>query len=368
MGASFTNYQIHSTSVAAVKKALEPLTKSRAYISSEKNGWITVYDETSDEQSAALTRIGPALSKSLQTAVFAFLVYDSDVAMYWLYQNGTLEDEFNSAPDFFDEDLDEKSRDRVRGNANRLLPLCISGTAREQIEEVIHPEDGLPMMAEDILEDLARLLGIDDARISLGFTYFENEGEEILSDAGEYEPVGKKTARKKNPSPEKLNRPAPPMPEMFPLAIGMLTECWSGKHELALDSFRPILALTGAKPPEIDGMFDVFREECDRGARDLLKLSKLPDRPTIEELKAARDKGPESLAQLLTARTPTMLADIASNAVREGLEKFVAALLAEGLDPNSKDHDGDTLITSAENLGVNSRIYLMLKSAREKKP
>jgi hypothetical protein len=368
MGASFTNYQIRSTSVAAVKKALEPLIKSRAYISPEKNGWITVYDETSDERSEALTRIGPALSKSLETAVFAFLVYDSDVAMYWLYQNGTLEDEFNSAPDYFEEDVDENSRDRVRGNADRLQPLCIPDTTREQIEEVIHPADGLPLMAEDIFGYLARLLGIDDARISLGFTYFEDEAEEILSDAREYEPVGKKSARKKNPSPEKLNQPAPPRPEMFPLAIGMLTQCWSGKYEQAMDSFRPILAFTGTKPAQMDGMVDVFREECDRGARDLLKLSKLPGRPTIEELKAARDKGPEALAQLLTARTPTMLADIASNAVREGLEKFVAALLAEGLDPNSKDHDGDTLITAAEKLGVNSRIYLMMKSAREKKP
>jgi len=194
MGAFFTNCQIHTNSAPAVKKALEPLVNSRAYISPEKNGWITVYDESSDEQDpAVLTRVAAALSRSLETAVFAFLVHDNDVAMYWLYQNGLLADEYNSAPDYF-EDATEQTRARVRGNPDKLLPLCVAGTARADIEAVMHPADGLPLTAQEILADLAKLLGIDDTRIRLGFTYFDSEGEEILPDAGEYEPVGGKTA------------------------------------------------------------------------------------------------------------------------------------------------------------------------------
>src|SRR6185503_20068219 len=124
----------------------------------------------------------------------------------------------------------------------------------------------------------------------LGFEYFEQEGEEILPDAGEYEPVGKKTARKKSPAPEKLHEPAAPIPDMFPLAVGMLTECWSGKYERQFEAFRQMQSVMGGKAFKVDKLMGQLRDGCDRGARDFLKHSPLPGRPTIEELKAARDK------------------------------------------------------------------------------
>jgi hypothetical protein len=368
VGAFFTNYQVRSNSASEVKKALAPLAKSRAYVSPAKNGWVTVYDEESDSQDQELLpRTAAALSKSLQTSVFAFLVHDSDVAVYWLYQNGVLADEFNSAPDYFGEEPSEQTRARVRGDAHKLLPLCVAGTSRADIEAVIHPEDGLPLMAEELFADLGKLLGIDDARICLGFNYFEQEAEEILPDAGDFEPVGSNAVRKKSPSPEKLNEPAAAMLEIFPVAIGMLTQCWSRKHEQELEALGRLQSRMGGKPPKLDKMMEKFRDGMDRGVRDFLKQSQLPDRPTIEELKAARDKGPEALAKLLATRTPTMLADIAAGAVHEGLEAFVAALLAEGLDPHSKDHHGITVLTRAEKLGIDSPIYRMLKTASEKR-
>src|SRR5215469_18162511 len=124
MGASFTNYQVRGKSAAEVSKALEPLVKARAYVSPEKNGWVTVYDEASEVDEKARQNIGEGLSKKLETAVLAFAVYDSDMAMYWLYQDGILLDEFDSAPEFFKK-VSEKVRLRVRGDAEKLLPLCI---------------------------------------------------------------------------------------------------------------------------------------------------------------------------------------------------------------------------------------------------
>src|ERR1051325_3964302 len=139
MGSFLTNLQVRSESTASVREALLPLVKGRAYISPPKNGWVTVYDEASDSQhDALLSRIAAVLSRSLHTAVFAFLVHDSDVAMYWLYQNGALADEFNSAPDYFDEEVSEQVRARVRGNGDRLLPLCSAGTTHADIDAVIH--------------------------------------------------------------------------------------------------------------------------------------------------------------------------------------------------------------------------------------
>src|SRR5215469_2566751 len=160
MGAFFTNYQVRGKSASDVSKAIEPLVETRAYVSTAKGGWVTVYDEASDQQDdEILKRIASELSKKLGTAVFAFLVHDSDIAIYWLYENGVLIDEFNSAPDYYKKASD-KVRQCVRGDSDKLLPLCVAGTSHAQVEEVIHPASGFPTMAEDIFGSLSQLLAI----------------------------------------------------------------------------------------------------------------------------------------------------------------------------------------------------------------
>src|SRR5207245_2789831 len=123
------------------------------------------------------------------------------IPAYWLYQSGKLLDEFNSAPDYFKEP-DDATRARLRGNADQLLPLCVPGSTRTQVDSILHDPEGPPIMAEEIFVELAPLLGIDEARICLGFTYFEEEGQEVLPDVGEFEPVGRGAERKVAAKPE----------------------------------------------------------------------------------------------------------------------------------------------------------------------
>jgi len=362
MGASFTNYQVRAKSVSKIKKALEPLVKSRAYVSPAKNGWVTAYDEASDDQDEeAITHVAKELSKTLDTAVLVCLVHDSDIAAYWLYQSGALTDEFNSAPDYFGNEVDDKTRARLSGNSDALLPLCVAGTTLEQIESVIHPPDDFSIMAEALLVDLAKLLGIDDARIGLGFTYFDNEGEEILADASEFEPIGKGATRKKAQAPNSSPQVNVPVFDMFSLAIGMLTKCWDDEQEKMALTFGQMLASTGQKS---DGLLKKLNTQFDRGAKDMLKQSQLADRPTFEELKAARDSGPEALAELLVKRTPTQLGSIADGAIQSKLEKFISALLAHGMDSNTKTQHGLSLLSVAERHGTPA-ICQMLKSASD---
>src|ERR1041385_4018426 len=147
MGSFLTTLQVRSESTASVREALLPLVKGRAYISPPKNGWVTVYDEASDSQhDALLSRIAAVLSRSLHTAVFAFLVHDSDVAMYWLYQNGKLADKFHSAPEYFGDKVTDTARVRMRGNPDALLPHCVPGTRRAEVDAVLHPPDEAPVM------------------------------------------------------------------------------------------------------------------------------------------------------------------------------------------------------------------------------
>jgi hypothetical protein len=303
------------------------------------------------------------LSKSLLTAVLACLVHDSDIAAYWLYQSGVLTDEFNSAPDYFGNNVDDKTRIRLSGKTDALLPLCVSGTTRDEIEAVIHPPDEFPMMAEGIFADLAKSLGIDDARVSLGFEYFNSSGEDILPDASEFEPVGKKAARKKTSSPKQATQPTMPNVDRFDLAVGMLTKCWDGEQEKMAETFGKMLAATGQKS---DGLLKKLNAQFDRSARDFLRQSELVNRPTIEELKVARDSGPNALAELLVKRTPSRLGSVADGAIQSKLEKFISALMEHGMDPNTKNQHGQSLLSVAERHG-NPAICRMLKSALDKK-
>ncbi len=360
MGAFFTNFQVHGATASATKKALSTLTQSRAYVSPEKNSWVTVYEESSEDQNEdTICRIAAGLSKKLGTAVFACMVHDSDIAAYWLYQNGALADEFNSAPDYFDDNIDDKTRARLRGKPDVLLPFCAAGTTCADVAAVLHPADGFPTMAEGVFADLANLLGIDEARVGLGFTYFESEGEDILPDASEFEPIGKGATRKKTKAPIPPSPRTAPAFDMFTVAVGMLTKCWDGEQEQTAQAFSQILAATGQKS---DGLLKQINVQMDRGAKDMLKQSKLADRPTFEELKSARDSGPDALAELLVKRTPTQLGSIADGAIQSKLAKFIAALLAHGMDPNTINQHGQSLLSVAERRGTPA-ICQMLKSA-----
>jgi ankyrin repeat protein len=154
---------------------------------------------------------------------------------------------------------------------------------------------------------------------------------------------------------------------MFPLAIGMLTQCWSDKPAEMIEGLTRLKTLAGESIQGKDDLLKQIRSGFDRSARDFLKQSQLADRPTFEELKAARDAGLDALAELLVKQTPTQLGSIADGAIQSKLEKFISALLAHGMDPNTKNQHGDSILSVAERHGADSPIYRLLKSAADTK-
>jgi len=355
MGAFFTNLQVRNASTPSVCAAISRLIQSRAYVSPAKTGWVTVYAEaTEDQNEKTMCTIAEGLSKMLKTDVLGLLVHDSDIAVYWLYRCGELVDEFNSAPDYFSGDVDEQTRARVRGNAEMLLPLCVDGTTEAQLEEVLHPVDGLPLMAEDVLTELAKLLGIDETRLSLGFKYFDKASEKLLPDAAEFEPICE-DAKRKEARPIVKRSAIQPF-DTYSVAIGMLTQAWSKQYE------QQVKTLSQTLGNKADDMIQQLRDGFDRGARDMWKKCTLPNRPTIDELKVARDQGPETLAALLAQKNPDQLIGIGIIAASVGLEPFLAALLKHGLDPNASNAHGITTLKAAEHHGLNSTIYRLAKN------
>ncbi len=358
MGAFFTNLQIRKSSQQAVCAAFQKMNQGRAYVSPDAADWVTVYSEvTEDQNDETLRQIASGLSRTLKTDVVAFLVHDSDIALYWLFRSGDLIDQFNSAPNYFEGAGD--SDEAEGGDPDALLPLCIPSTTRAQLEQVLHPSDGFPLMAEEIVDELAKLLGIDDARSNLGFKYFEGEGEEMLPDAGEFQPVGKGIGRKQS-RPENANIVAGPFPDMYAMAVAMLAHIWKPEYEEQIETFSKMFA-------KDTNMMGKLREGFDRGARDILKKSQLPNLPTLEELKAARDQGPEALAALVAKKTQAQMTDIGIAAAQAGIELFLAALFQQGLDPSAPDSRGLTILQIAERHGLDSSIYRLVKAAAERK-
>ena len=170
VGTFFVNYQVRETKTAKIIKTLQNLIESRAYVSSFKQGWVSVYDEFSDQQNEQeLHRLAKDLSDHLATDVLAFLVHDSDILIYLIYKQGKLVDEYNSRPDYW-EKVSSTTRNRLKGKPEALLPYCKLGTSSQEIVDILNKKY---TFEEDKLIELAALLNIDEERICLDFASIE---------------------------------------------------------------------------------------------------------------------------------------------------------------------------------------------------
>lgn len=367
MGSSFTNIQIRNTTTSAVCKLIQSLSASRAYVSKPKNGWLTLYTEETEDrnQEKKLKKLAKAISKSLKTDVFAFLVYDSGIAMYWLYQCGSLIDAFDSCPDYFDDEVGDQPCKRVGGKTELILPMCKPGTTHAQLEAVLHPEED-PTFAEDILVAFGKLLGLDEMRLTLGFEYFEHEGEQILDDIGEFEPIGQGAERKQSrviPS----NKESPPVNPVieFTSIVTMMAGVRSDLASKQFQQFQIMASMLWSKG-KASKLKKQMLEAADKAVEDSLKRCRMTNCPSFEEMKAAIENGYDSYAKFLSQRTPDCLIEIGVEAVRGQMVEFVSALLRSGLDPNVPNAFGQTMLQAAERCGAGTEIYKIVKASASK--
>jgi len=165
MGTFCVNFHVKSESRKSVTKVLKTLINTRAYVSSSRDGWISVFEErTSLQEEEEIRRLGQELSSHLESVVFGFLVHDSDVLHYWLFEEGRVHDEYDSWPNYF-RPVPEATAQRLQGNPDVLLKFCRSGTTRETLQGLLgQGPKAFGEMAEGKLAKLATLLGIDPLR------------------------------------------------------------------------------------------------------------------------------------------------------------------------------------------------------------
>ena len=166
MGTFCTNFHARSTDTAAVSKVLSKITSSESLIAEPCNGWTAIFDERADSQDAKeIARIARGLSAKLTTAVFSFLVHDSDIFQYRLYDNGKLIDQFDSRPDYFGA-VSAAHRRKWAGRPDELLPFARAGVSTDAIAAVLQAPQ---TFEEQRAADFAALFGIDPGLACGGF-------------------------------------------------------------------------------------------------------------------------------------------------------------------------------------------------------
>jgi hypothetical protein len=96
------------------------------------------------------------------------MVHDSDIACYWLYENGKLLDEYNSCPNYFDDD--DEPTGPTGGKTEILVRFCRPGVREDQLTTILNDD---ALFAEDLIQQLAKVLGIDPMR---AITDYRHEG------------------------------------------------------------------------------------------------------------------------------------------------------------------------------------------------
>ena len=162
MGLFCVNFHFRNTDESALEQALKRRRVSRYRVVAGKNGWTSLFEEQASEQDDQRIRdLAGGLSKDLRVPAIAFLVHDSDIACYWLYEKGELLDEYNSDPGYFDPDGDGPPSP-TEPRTDLLLRYCRPGVKESDIADIL-AEDNVraTTFAEEIVERLAKLLGID---------------------------------------------------------------------------------------------------------------------------------------------------------------------------------------------------------------
>ncbi|MDZ7617692.1 MAG: ankyrin repeat domain-containing protein, partial [Patescibacteria group bacterium] len=173
MGAFLVNFHARATSRDQVAEALRHVPAVDGWVAVSKRGWVAFWDRQSSDQNIDRIRsIGEDISRLLQTATIAFLVHDSDVFCYWLYDCGEQLDKYYCCPGYWGEDaIDRKP---LFGNCEVLAKYCRAGTHPRQLEKLLAPiaPQGLAAavvpafrFAEDRLLQLATMLGLDEDQV-----------------------------------------------------------------------------------------------------------------------------------------------------------------------------------------------------------
>jgi hypothetical protein len=162
MGLFCANLHFRTTDDKALSASLNRRGVTRYRVVPARGEWTSLYEERASQQDDGRIRdLAGGLSEDLHVAAIAFLVHDSDIACYWLFDGGRLLDEYNSCPDYFDAAATDDGTRPAGGRPDVLLRYCRTGVRQDELAAILAGE---AVFAESVIERLAEALGIDPER------------------------------------------------------------------------------------------------------------------------------------------------------------------------------------------------------------
>jgi hypothetical protein len=151
--------------VEVVSRLVPRVFRSRkTVVAPPRNGWVAVYDHVAERDPRQLGRLGRELSNATGLVVFAIGIEEGTAVHYIAFERGRTLDEYLSLPHFRGQ---LPSGDAVALRANPTVLARLTGASPAAIRAVARTADfpsELPP-AEQILRDLAEVLGIEGTRI-----------------------------------------------------------------------------------------------------------------------------------------------------------------------------------------------------------
>jgi hypothetical protein len=199
MGERAVTFYVKYPSYEQVAKAMQAYVESEAYVFPSVNGWVSIFDRSSDVQPeyTKIHSITEKLSREFQTPSLSFIVLSGVYFLYLLYDNGQLVSSFSthsldSIEDAFcDYPCGILSDDEACGrfldigdSANSLAHYCLSQASVEVVQSILesarHSDDNIFDVPEldciDAVCELAPLLGILPEIAMLGFIGYQRHG------------------------------------------------------------------------------------------------------------------------------------------------------------------------------------------------
>ncbi|GLX70353.1 hypothetical protein [Paenibacillus glycanilyticus] len=187
MGSSFTNIQLkavetytHQQICQAITELMgrslferveEPGDRSIVISWDGTSPWVAIYDQFSDEgDQEMLDAMAGSLAEKLRTCAVSNAVFDSDLLLMRLFDQGKAVDLFVNDIDMYNEYSNQK---RKRQGVPSKWASLREGTTKEEITGIWQGE---PVFAEDTLWELSALYGWNTDRSCTGFRYKQSDG------------------------------------------------------------------------------------------------------------------------------------------------------------------------------------------------
>ena len=146
----------------AVAKYLPRVGGSNGRVEGPRNGWLAVYAELLDRERGPRERLASELSNATAAVVCTMAVEDGAVVRYALYERGSIVDEYQSVPEYF-EPL--PPGDVIALGANPTVVSRLTGAEPARVRAVARTAaapDELPP-PDELLQQIAEVMGLEGA-------------------------------------------------------------------------------------------------------------------------------------------------------------------------------------------------------------